>query len=69
MNNENVRHCEHCGTEIHGEDYTEFDGELLCPSCLSRETLICTQCGERIWRDDNAGNSYTVLSQECFLNF
>lgn len=28
-NNENVHHCTHCNAEIHGEDYTEFDGEIL----------------------------------------
>lgn len=57
MNKEKVHHCAHCGAEIYGDDYTEFDGEVLCPNCLEHETLICEHCGERIWCSDNAGDS------------
>lgn len=66
MSNETIQHCSHCGAEIHGEDHTLFDNEVLCPSCLNRETLICAHCGERIWSSDNAGNSYVALCQDCF---
>ena len=41
MSKENVQHCSHCGVEIHGDDYTLFDNEVFCPSCLERETMLC----------------------------
>lgn len=66
MSKEDVCHCSHCGAEISDENYTLFDNEVLCPSCLERETLICEHCGERIWSEENAGNSSTVLCQDCF---
>lgn len=63
---ESVQRCSHCGAEIHGDDYTLFDNEVLCPSCLERETIICAHCGDRIWSDENAGNSYIALCQDCY---
>lgn len=65
---EKVYHCSRCGVEIRSEDVTVFDGEELCPSCLERETVLCEHCGDRIWRDDNAGNSYITLCQDCYDN-
>ncbi|MCM1276890.1 MAG: amidoligase family protein, partial [Lachnospiraceae bacterium] len=62
---ENTRHCDCCGTKIVGGDYEEFDGEILCPSCLERETVLCEHCGTRIWNDDNAGDEHIALCQRC----
>ena len=64
----NIRHCEQCGAEIHGEDFTEFDGEVFCPSCLNRETLICAYCGERIWDNEDVGDSTITLCRACYDN-
>lgn len=68
MSNEIIRHCSRCGAEISDEELTVFDGEELCPSCLERETVLCEHCGERMWNDDNAGNSYITLCQDCYDN-
>ncbi|MCM1166609.1 MAG: hypothetical protein NC299_04020 [Lachnospiraceae bacterium] len=62
---ENTRHCDCCGAKINGNDYEEFDGEILCPSCLERETVLCEHCGTRIWNDDNAGDERIALCQSC----
>ena len=38
----------------------------ICESCADEETVICSHCGERIWRDDNAGDEDTPLCQRCY---
>ncbi len=66
MNNENVNHCNRCGAEIYGNDCTVFNGEMLCPSCLERYTVLCEHCGDRIWLEDNAGDSSITLGRDCY---
>lgn len=46
--------CALCGQAIKGGDYEELDDQLLCQDCLEEHTLLCTECGGRIWNDDNA---------------
>lgn len=58
--------CDSCGNAYPTEQLIEFDGQLLCPDCLSRATLICAHCGTRIWRDENAGDAATPLCQHCY---
>lgn len=58
--------CSYCRTAVDEEDLTEFDGELLCPSCLASETSICRDCGTRIWnRDDVGDGNYGSLCLSC----
>lgn len=63
---ENSITCALCGEQIEGEDYTEFDDQILCETCLEENTYLCTDCGERIWNDDNAGDSDTPLCHRCY---
>ena len=58
--------CDSCGKACLPEELVSFDGQLLCPDCLSETTMICDRCGERIWKDDNAGDSVTTLCQSCY---
>lgn len=58
--------CDSCGREYLTSELTEFDGQLLCPDCLREKTIVCYNCGERIWRDDNEGDSRTPLCQTCY---
>lgn len=67
-NNEEMRRCSNCGAEVRSEDCTEFDGEVLCPRCLERETTFCDECGTRIWRDENVGDINITLCQNCYDN-
>ena len=61
-----MRACCVCGTLHLVEELTEFDDSYLCESCLHTETTRCQRCGERIWTDDNSGDSNTPLCQSCY---
>lgn len=58
--------CESCGQTYPPGELIWFDGSLLCSDCLNEATLICTECGDRIWRDANAGDDEVPLCQECY---
>ena len=40
--------------------------DALCERCANEEAVICSRCGERIYRDDNAGDENTPLCQPCY---
>ena len=40
--------------------------DALCERCANEEAVICSHCGERIYRDDNAGDENTPLCQHCY---
>ena len=61
-----TENCDSCGHSYPVEQLVEFDGQLLCPSCLESATLICSHCGTRIWKDENAGDNDTPLCQHCY---
>lgn len=58
--------CDSCGHSFPSDQLTEFDGQLLCPGCYESGTVVCRNCGERIWVDDNAGDRATPLCQSCY---
>ena len=58
--------CEICQQTCPAAQREEFDDHLLCPACFSGETVVCHVCGERLWRDDNAGDEQTPLCQNCY---
>lgn len=58
--------CERCEGKFPPELLTEFDGAALCPECLTAYTLLCSHCGERIWREENEGNEQTPLCRNCY---
>lgn len=61
--------CSVCGA-VHNDDVlTQFDGQLLCPTCLERETVICEHCRTRIWADDNSGDSDRPLCSHCYDSY
>ena len=60
--------CSHCGKTCDIEDMNRFDGEELCTECYEEETIVCENCGTRIWVDD-ATNSDPVLCQDCYNDF
>lgn len=57
--------CKICGNVFLASQMTTFEDQLFCASCLEKETLICCQCGKRIWRDDALGDSSTPLCESC----
>ena len=68
--NENKsKFCSICGVVHPTEDLTEFGGKRLCPECLSRETIVCSHCGERIWSEYNQGTLSMPLCNDCYDEF
>ena len=55
--------CTNCGEEFLRDELFPFSGELLCPDCLETKTVLCSCCGDRIWRDDDAGSEDQPLCQ------
>ena len=48
--------CTHCQGEHALTERTEFNGQDLCPDCLAERTILCRDCGRRIWTDENEGS-------------
>jgi len=65
---DNTFTCEICGSVHPMSECTEFANQNLCPHCLEEHTLVCTRCGERIWREDNAGTTDTPLCDPCYTH-
>lgn len=66
---ENMRACSICGSLHPVEELAEFDDHFLCPSCLHTETMLCLRCGERVWANDNSGDTITPLCTHCYDHF
>ena len=60
-----VRTCDLCGSRL-SVSSAAVDGLLLCRSCAERYTALCRECGSRIWKTDNFGDSDTVLCRDCY---
>ena len=58
--------CCHCGQEHPLENRIMVGDDALCERCANEETVICSRCGERVYRDDNAGDENTPLCQPCY---
>ena len=57
--------CCRCGQTI-SETPVMMDDDPLCERCAEEETVLCSRCGERIYRDDNAGDENMPLCQHCY---
>lgn len=47
-----TKHCSFCQREFSIGNLTLFDDNLLCTDCLEEQTIICYDCGKRIWNTD-----------------
>ena len=59
--------CCRCGQTFTGTPVM-MDDDPLCERCAEEETVLCSRCGERIYRDDNAGDENLPLCQSCYEN-
>ena len=60
--------CEACGFcgEVYTEDkLVELAGKNIFPECLSRETIVCSHCGKRIWSVYNQETLSMPLCMDC----
>ena len=66
MEQEEVLICECCNYIIDDDDYTEWDGRIICSDCLEEHTTICDCCGSRIWRDNAYSDENTTICTDCY---
>lgn len=57
--------CCRCGQTITAAPVM-MDDDPLCKRCAEEEIVLCSCCGERIYRDDNAGDESMPLCQHCY---
>lgn len=58
-------HCTFCDNPHPEEDLLLLDGKYLCPDCLAQHTILCSECGTRIWIEDNDGTGDQPLCTRC----
>ena len=63
---EETLYCECCGCVIDDDDYTEWNGQIICSDCLENHTTTCECCGERIWDEDVYGDNDITLCSHCY---
>ena len=63
---EETLYCECCGCLIDDDDYTEWNGQIICSDCLENHTTTCECCGERIWDEDVYGDNNITLCSHCY---
>ena len=59
-------YCESCHHLFPASELTLFEGVHLCLDCFNSATMLCADCGARIWREDNAGSGSHPLCQQCY---
>ena len=60
------RPCDLCGVLCASEQTEECGGQHICLDCAAQETVVCDHCFERIWTDDDYGDSHRSLCEHCF---
>lgn len=55
--------CKHCGALIAVSNGEYFNGEFYCRHCLDELTIVCENCGNRIWREDSIEDR---ICQTCY---
>ena len=58
--------CSICGRKFPEDALTLFAGAYFCEHCLDEETIVCADCGTRLWNDSNAGSDDHPLCQRCY---
>ena len=58
--------CSVCGAVLTEETKHEFDGKVMCESCLAGSTEVCERCGDRVWNEDAVTDSNVTLCNSCY---
>ena len=58
--------CSICGEQFPVDALISFAGEHFCEHCLNEETIVCVDCGTRLWNDSNAGSDDHPLCQQRY---
>jgi len=59
-----IKKCDGCGSE--SEELKMFDDKSWCPDCLSENTTICADCGERIYTEDARYVGDDPICESCY---
>ena len=57
--------CDCCHQEHPISQLRTFDGQNLCITCRNEHTVLCDECGERIWRSGDLGDCGIHLCSQC----
>ena len=57
--------CAICKKPFPEYELTEFDENLFCSSCLVEQTVLCQDCGKRLYRSQNEGTAEYPLCISC----
>ena len=57
--------CSECNCQISENDAIPIDAIYLCPDCAERLTVLCRDCGTRIWRAETYDGD---LCEHCYDN-
>ena len=62
---QNLYTCDHCDEQFPLEEMVEISGNYLCPDCAADLTILCDECGRRIYRADDEGDECHALCHSC----
>lgn len=57
--------CDCCHREHPISHRCTFDGQNLCVTCRDERTVVCDECGERIWSNRDLGDCGIHLCGQC----
>lgn len=60
-----IYNCSECNCQLSERDAIAIDGVYLCPSCAELFTVLCRDCGTRIWRTEAYDGD---LCEHCYDN-
>ena len=58
--------CSVCGATLTEETKREFDGKVMCETCLEGCSIVCDCCGERVRTEDAQSDSHTTVCNRCY---
>ena len=57
--------CANCGDAYPVDEMLLVGDDLLCPDCAGELTILCNECGRRIYQEDEEGNDAHVFCHDC----
>ena len=62
---QNLYTCDRCDEQFPLEEMVEISRNYLCPDCAADLTILCDECGRRIYRADDEGDECHALCHSC----
>ena len=62
---QNLYTCDRCDEQFPLEEMVEISRNYLCPDCAADLTILCDECGRRIYRADDEGDDCHALCHSC----